>query len=430
MNKFLFTLILLCLSILGEVSVVAQLTVVDRIVAVVGKEPILLSDLNAQVEFYTLNNRVDSSTPGLKQQVLDAMVNEKLMLASAQEDTNIAVREEDITNQLEALIAQRIQQVGSEQRLAELYGMPISRIKREFRDETRKQLMVQMLQQSKFGNIQVSRREVEEFFSQYKDSLPAVPEEVEVYHIFKVPSVSITAKNAIRTKAQHILDSIRAGGDFADFARRYSEDRATATSGGDLGSWHRGQFVAEFEEAVFSLKEGDLSNVVETSRGFHIVQLLERRGDLVHARQILFKVGLDTAGVQETKALLRSLKDSVLNRQAMFADIAKRHSDDKETAPLGGYLGEYPLTQLDKSLQDVVKDLKEGEISEPMEVSAGTTSTGYQVVYVKKRVPEHAMNIQNDWKRIEQLAMQFKRTNEYQKWIKELRSEIYWDIRL
>ena len=430
MTKLIFISTLFFLFTLFPAAASGQQTVLDRIVAVVGKEPILLSDLNAQVEFYALNNHVDPSQSGLKEQVLDAMVNEKLMLTYAQEDTNITVREEDVTTQLDALIAQRVQQVGSEQRLAEIYGMPVSKMKREFRDETRKQLMVQTLQQTKFGSLQSSRREIEDFFAQYKDSLPRIPEQIEVYHIFKIPSVGNATKNLIRAKTQRILDSIKLGADFADFARRYSEDRATAASGGDLGSWRRGQFVAEFEEAVFALKENEVSGVVETSRGFHIIQLLERRGDLVHARQILFKVGLDSTGIIETKIFLNSLRDSVLHAQASFADLAKRYSDDKETAPLGGYLGEYPIAQLDKSLQEVTKELKAGEISEPVEISSTTTSTGYQIVYLTKRTPEHAMSLQDDWKRIEQLATQFKRTNDYQRWLKELRLEIYWDIRL
>src|SRR5713101_3723857 len=141
----------------------AQPEVIDRIVAVVGKEPILLSDLNAQAEFYAFNNHVDPSTPGLKQQVLEALINEKLMLAKALEDTTITVTEDEVTSQLDALVAQRVQQAGSEKKVEELYGMPISKMKRECRDETRKRLLVQYLQEAKFGSIKPSRREVEEF---------------------------------------------------------------------------------------------------------------------------------------------------------------------------------------------------------------------------------------------------------------------------
>ncbi len=406
----------------------ARSQVLDRIVAVVGKEPILLSDLNAQVEFYAFNNRIDASTPGLKQQVLDAMVNEKLMLAKALEDTTISVTEDQVTNQLDALIAQRVQQVGSEKKLEEIYGMPISRMKREFRDETRKQLLVESLRQLKFGDMEVSRREVEEFYAHFKDSLPQVPEELELYHIYKVPKVSSAVKERIKERARRIIDSLRAGGDFADFAKRYSEDPGTGPSGGDLGFVRRGQFLKEFEEAVFSMKEGQISDVIETPLGFHIIQLIERRGEQVHPRHILLKIPHDDSEADSTIAFLKALRDSAMHG-ADFSDLAKRHSEDKESAPLGGLLGRLPITQFDKSVVDVVKNLKEGEISMPVEVPSDKTP-GYQILYLKKRTPEHAMNLDQDWNRIEQLATSYKRTMEYQRWIAQLRSEIYWDMRL
>ena len=179
MNKA-YALITSLFLVLALQPLLAQPVVVDRIAAIVGKEPILLSDVNAQTEYYAFANHVDANTPGLKQQVLDAMINEKLMLAKALEDTTLVVSEDMVTNQLDALIAQRVQQAGSEKKLEDVYNMPISRMKREFRDETRKQLLVQQLQQTKFGDLQASRREVEEFFFQYKDSLPNVPEELEI----------------------------------------------------------------------------------------------------------------------------------------------------------------------------------------------------------------------------------------------------------
>ena len=405
-----------------------QPAVIDRIVAVVGKEPILLSDLSAQAEFYALNNHIDPNTPALKLQVLDAMINEKLILAKALEDTTITVREDEVTSQLEALIAQRIQQVGSEKKLEELYGMPISRMKREFRDETRKQLLIQYLQEAKFGSIQPSRREVEEFYKTFKDSLPTVPEHAEVYHILKIPRASDAAKASVKAKSARILDSIKAGGDFADFARRYSEDPATASSGGDLGSWRRGQFVKDFEEAVFSLKENQISDIVETSRGFHIIQLLERRGEVAHARHILLKIGVDSSAAAAAIAFLKGLKDSIA-QGADFSELAKKYSDDKESGPLGGALGFLPINQFEKSLQDLLRNMREGQVSDPVPVASGSIS-GFQIVYFKKRVPEHSMNLKDDWKQVEQLAASYKRNFEYQKWLKQLRQEIYWEVRL
>lgn len=428
MNNRTPILLLALLLVAGATTLRAQPTVVDRIVAVVGKEPILQSDLDSQVEIYAFSNKLDPTTPGLKGQVLEAMINEKLILAKALEDTTISVSEDQVTNQLDALIAERVRQLGSEKKLEDLYGMPVSRMKREFRDETRKQLLEQSLQQNKFGDIQCSRREVEEFYAQYKDSLPRVPEQLELYHIYRIPKVGEAVRSAIRAKAQHVLDSIRAGGDFADFARRYSEDPATASSGGDLGFVRRGEFFKEFEEAVFSLKEGDVSNVVESPLGFHIIQLVERRGEQVHPRHILFKLQRDPAEVDSTVALLNTVRDSAMHGTS-FIDLAKRYSEDKETAPLGGFLGLLPVTQFDKSVVDAVKDLKPGEISRPVAVPSDK-SNGYQIVELARRIPEHAMNLNDDWPRIEQLAASYKRTTEYQKWLKQLRSEIYWDNRL
>ena len=427
MNKHLIA-IARVLVFLSSAASFAQPTIIDRIVAVVGKEAILVSDLNAQTEFYAFNNQIDPSTTGLKEQVLDAMINDKLILARAVEDTTIVVREEDITNQLDALIAQRIQQVGSEKRLEEVYGMPISKMKREFRNDTRKQLLVQNLQQIKFGDIEVSRREVEEFFDKYKDSLPRVQEELELFHIFRLPRISDADRKIVMEKAQRILDSIKAGGDFADFARRYSDDPGTKSFGGDLGFARRGQFFKEFEEALFALKENQLANIIETPVGMHIMQLLERRGESVHARHILFKIERGQTEENSTKAFLLKLRDSVLHG-ASFSQLAKENSEDKETAPLGGYLGKFSVSQFDKTLLEVVKNMKDGDISDPIQVEYATAK-GYHIVYLKKRIPEHAMNLADDWKRLEQLANANKRNLEYQKWIKQLRSEIFWENRL
>jgi peptidyl-prolyl cis-trans isomerase SurA len=404
--------------------------VLDKVVAVVGKEAIFQSDLKAQTEFYAVSNKVNPESPGLREQVLDAMINEKLLLAEAQRDTNVRVTEDQVTARLDELIAQRIAnpQIGSEKRLEELYGMPVSRMKREFRDEMRKQIMAQQLQQIHFDAVTVSRREVEEFYVTYKDSLPEVPEELEIYHVFRYPRVSAAMRDAILVKARAVLDSIKLGGDFGDFARRYSEDQATASAGGDLGFWKRGEFVPDFEEIVFSLKEGQLSDIVETSRGFHIIQLMERRGEKVNARHILFRAAVDSTSTSEAISFLRSLKDSV-KAGAPFTELAKRYSDDKESGPVGGLIGRLTVDQFDPELVKAAETVQPGEISEPVELTTGSIR-GFHIIYLKERTPKHRMNTAQDWKRLEDMALGFKKNTEYQKWLLELRDKIYWEIRL
>lgn len=418
---------IVALALLTVFQLHAQRRVLDRIVAVVDREIITESELNSQVDFFVVNNRADPNTPNLKQQVLDVIINEKLILARAVEES-VVVTDDEVTQQLDAMIQQRAHQMGSERRLEELYGMPISRMKREFRDDMRKQMLASRLQQTKFGNVQSSRREIEEFFATYKDSLPNVPEELELYHIFILPKAGTETTSLARAKAQKILDSIKAGGDFAEFAKRHSGDAGSASTGGDLGFIRRGQLVKEFEEVVFRLRENELSSVVETSFGFHIIQLLERRGESVRARHILFKIERDESAEQRTIVFLKTLRDSIARGES-FSVLAKRHSEDSETAPLGGYLGTFTIDQVDQSLLATVKTMKAGEISEPVTVKFGN-NTGYHIVYLKSRVPAHPMNLTDDWRRIEQIASTFKRNVEYQKWIAELKQDIFWEIRL
>lgn len=408
-------------------AVAAFAQTLDRVVAVVDNDLILESELNAQVQFFVFNNRVDPNTPGLKDQVLQSMINEKLIVAKAIEDS-VTVTDDEVQQQLDAVIAQRIQQAGSEARLEELWGMPIGRIKREFRDEMRKSLLSQKLQQQRFGVAQISRHEVENFYAAFRDSLPRVNEEVELAHIFIKPRISDDARAAGTALMMALLDSLKAGADFADLARRHSQDPGTASNGGDLGFVRRGQFVKDFETVVFSLSVGQVSGIIETDRGLHIVQLLERRGDAVHARHIMSRIERDRTSDEAAIQLLDSLRARIVAGER-FADIARQYSQDTESNLLGGNLGILDLQSLDQSWLATVEPLAEGEISSPARLTVGSTY-GYHIVWVKKRIPAHTMTLEQDYRKIETIAINYKRTRDYQKWIDELRQSIYWEARL
>ena len=405
----------------------ARAQTLDKIVGVVENDIILESELNAQVQLLVINNKIDPNTPGLKAQVLQSMIDEKLIVAKAIEDS-IVVSDDEVQQQLDNVIQQRIQQFGSEARLEEVYGMPLSKIKREYRDEMRKNLLAQKLQQQKFGTTDISRYDVEDFYRTFKDSLPRVPEEVELAHIYMVPKVSEEAKAAARRKAEALLDSLKAGGDFASLARRYSEDPGSSAQGGDLGMVRRGQFVKEFEAAVFALNEKQISGIIETELGFHIAQLLERRGDAVHVRHILIRVERTKSSDDSTIAFLDRLRDSII-AGASFAELAKRYSERKETAVIGGQLGTFELEQLDKETYAAVAPLKEGEISHPVRLTE-TNKYGYHIILVKKRTPAHAMTLEQDYRRIETLATNYRRSKDYQSWLEDLRKQFYWQSRL
>lgn len=260
----------------------------DKIVAVVGNEIILQSELHLQAAYVAAQRNIEPDSEKLKQTILERMIEEKLLYAQAELDT-IQVSDQDVEMQLENQLNFFISQYGSQDRLEQAYGMGIDKIKRELRDEVRKSLMSQMVQQKEFGQIEVTRREVREFFETNKDSLGTIPEKFELKHIFINPQKSDRLKIRAKEFANTLLDSIKNGADFAKLASENSDDPGSAKQGGDLGFVKRGVFFPEFEAAAFQLEEGELSDVIETPVGFHIIQMLERRGESIKTRHILVK---------------------------------------------------------------------------------------------------------------------------------------------
>jgi peptidyl-prolyl cis-trans isomerase SurA len=186
--------------------------------------------------------------------------------------------------------------------------------------------------------------------------------------------------------------------------------------------------VKEFETAVFALSEKQISGIVETDRGLHIIQLLERRGDAVRARHIMLRIERDKVSDDGAITLLDSLRNALL-AGANFSDLAKKFSEDTETNLVGGNLGTLDLDQLDKSWKASVTSLKAGEISKPERLTVGT-GYGYHIIWVKKRTPPHPMTLDQDYRRLEQIALNNKRTKDLQTWIEELRKKIFWQVRL
>jgi peptidyl-prolyl cis-trans isomerase SurA len=423
MNRFC-TSIFVLLFLFTYLTPAFSQTTLDRIVAIVDKEMITESDLGYAVQLVAMQNRVDPKTPGLRDRVLDGLISEKLILAQALEDS-IVVSDEEVADRLDRQIKMLVQQYGSEQRLEEIYNMPVSRMRRDFREEIRKQLLIQKIRQTREAAMSVSRREVEEFFEANKDSLPTVPMEYTLSHIFIKPKPDSTVIKAVIQKVQAVLDSIKAGGDFAEFAKRYSADPGSAEHGGDLGWFRRGVFEKEFEEAVFALKDGEYSIPVKTTYGYHIIQLLERRGESVHTRHILFTVAQSQANDDSTIAALARLRARVLAGED-FAVLARKYSEDNETKDIGGDLGKIAADQIEANFMETIKQLKPGEISIPAKVPLGT-SYGYQIVFVRAISQEHPMNLSDDYHRLEQFALQYKSNLKYQEWVEELKKNIYWE---
>lgn len=420
--KYLLVLILFTLPIYSQ-------QVGDKIVAVVDNEIILKSELDFRASFEAAQRKVNPSDPEILKAILNQLIEEKLLYAQAELDS-VTVTDDQVTQQLDYQINYFINQYGSRERLEQVYGMPVEKIKRTLRDDTRKNLMADLVRQKKFGTIQVSRYDIEEFYNAYKDSLGIVAEKYQIAHIFQNPKTGERIKQKARELAAMLLDSLKKGGDFAQLARQYSNDPGSASQGGDLGFVKRGVFYPEFEAAAFALAPKQLSGIVESPVGFHIIQLLERRGESINTRHILIKLKADDEADLRSIEFLNEIRDSIVSGKNSFEYYAKKYSDDKENARFGGELGTFEKNQLDKSLLDIIFKMKENDISFPKRLEIDNNTYGYHIVKLIKRIPEHKANLDQDFVEIKRLTEYYKKQKLYSKWMDELKEKIFWEVRL
>jgi len=424
--KIIFSLILL--TFIFYTNLPAQ-RIVDKIVAIVDNEIITKSELEFQTNLFAAQRNITAVDDNLKSQILNQMIESKLLYAQAELDS-IIVTEDEVDGRLDMQLDYFIKQYGSREKVEEVYGMSIEKIKRELRDEVRKNLMVQRVQETKFGAIEAKRRDIEMFFENNKDSLGLIPEKVTISHIFVNPKASDRVKKKYYDLAKSLRDSILAGADFSALAIKYSEDPGSAAQGGDLGFVQRGVFYPEFEAVAFSLSPNELSNIVESPVGYHIIQLLERRGESIKTRHILIKIKGDSEDDLKTIEFLSDIRDSIISNANTFAYYAEKYSDDKQTSNFGGTIGTFELGQLDKNLLDAIGTLKEGNISFPKRIQVDQTTYGYHIVRLDKRSPEHVPTLETDYQEIKQLADFQKKQEYYKNWIVEIKEKIYWEIRL
>ena len=407
----------------------SQNEVIDKVIAVVDNEIILQSELDFQISIFASQRGMDPKSPELKRQILNSMIDEKLVYAQAELDS-IIITDAEISQRIDYQIQVLQQQYGSIANIENMYGMPLEKIKRELREDVRKNLMVQHLREKNFAPVEATRREVEEFFENFKDSLGMIPEKLRIYHIFRNPKTTDRLKKQYSDFAQAVLDSIKQGASFEDMAKKYSEDPGSKTFGGDLGFVKRGVFYPQFEAAAFALEVGEISEIIETPVGYHIIELLERRGESIHTRHILFKFKTDENADLETIEFLTELRDSVINVTNTFQFYAKKYSEDKETAPFSGDLGTFYINQLDKNLLEVVSKLKQGEISFPKRIDYGQGTYGYHIVFLQSRIPQHPASLEEDYTELKRLADEYKKQKQYEKWLASLKDKIYWEVRL
>ncbi len=400
-----------------------QEQLIEGIAAVVGNEIVLVSDIEQYVQNYVIQNRINIRNNSemlkkLQSEVLDKLIEQKIMLTKADEDT-IQADEREVDRRVDEHINYLIQQVGSEEKLEEAFQMPIKKIRRNLRTDVSDRLKIEMLRRQKFAGVKITRQEVETFFKNYQDSIPQRKETVNISHILKQVKAGQSSSSTALEKIKEIKAKLDAGADFAELARKYSEDPASAQRGGDLGFTKRGDFVREFEEVAYALSENEVSDIVQTQFGYHIIKLMERRGEQIRTSHILIRLTPSENDEQEVIAELKEIRQKILDG-ASFDSMAVKYSDDENVAEDKGNLGLWEVDNLAlPAFKQVVSTLQPGEISEPFK-----TEFGYHILKLNSRQDARRLTLDSDWEQIQQMALNYKIEQEYLKWIQTIKKDI------
>jgi len=406
--------------------------VVDEIIVRVDDYIVLRSELESTyLDILSRGERISGNT---KCAVLKDLITNKLLVAKAEIDS-ILVEDGQVDQELNSRMALIINQVGSEDEIEKYYNKTIAEFKKELFDDIKEQLIVRKMRQEILADVVVSPEEVKDFYESVpRDSLPYFSTQVKVSQIVKVPEVGKEQKDKTRGELLKIRDKILNGESFEILATLNSQDPGSAQNGGNLGFVGRGSFQPEFEAAVFKLKEGEISMPVETEFGFHLIQLIEKRGNLFNSRHILLQPEFSDSDIQRTKDFLDSLKGLAYSDSVTFEELAREYSDDKFTSSFGGYFTDAMgsenvlVEELDPVIFFTIDTMDVSQISVPFESRTDDGKIAYKLIFFKEKIPPHLGNLEEDYQRFRNFTLNRKQGIELDRWFEKARKEIFINV--
>ncbi|HLR32330.1 MAG TPA: peptidylprolyl isomerase [Fodinibius sp.] len=449
MNRMYPTLLLVFSLLVTPLLSLAQessTSTIDKIVAVVNDHIILKSDVDQQVQQYLMQMQQQNQQVPFGEDMWYAMlqniVDRNIKLEQAERDS-VEVTNQQVDQQIDQRIMQSVQQLGSEAELEKQMGKSIIQIKADLRDNYREQMTVQRLEQLKREEIQITRPEVRKYFDSIpKDSLPTIPEQVSLSQIVITPPPLEDARQEALELAKQLRDSLLNHGESIEELAQIYSDGPAASDGGRLPLISLDDLVSEYSAAAAALEPGEISEVVESPFGFHVIRLNKRVGEQIDTNHILISIDEESYDDQAAIDRLEQIKDSIQTREDLsFADVARKYSEDPNTAPLGGRLlnpqtGERMLSleQMDPALYRIVLLLQnEGEISEPKSFQmgqSGDSQRAFRIVRLNRHVAEHTANFEQDYDRIKAAALQAKQQRMLASWVAGLRDEMYVEYKI
>jgi peptidyl-prolyl cis-trans isomerase SurA len=398
--------------------------VIDEVIAIVGDEIVTKSSLETQYLQYI--SQGEKVTDDLRCVIMEDLLFQKLLLNQAKIDS-VEVTDGQVESEMERRLRYFIGQIGSEKALEAYYKKSIDQIKAELRESLKEQLLIQTMQDKITADVSVTPSEVTDFFNTFpKDSLPLINSEVEVAQIVKYAPISNESKEYAKERLREFKERIRKGEQLSTIAVLYSDDKGSAKKGGEIGYIGRAEVEPEFAQAAFKLKPGQISEVFSTRYGYHIVELIDRKGEKVNVRHILIKPTIDYVGLEKLKVELDSIAKVIQNDTITFSQMAQKYSEDEESKNNGGlilnpYSGTsiFQADQLDPSLFFVIDKMEVGEISAAFSTSDQRNREGYRIIKLTKRSEPHTANLDDDYQKLKNVATQQKEQEVVQKWIED-----------
>lgn len=421
------------LLLLFMMNVQAQNKSVDKVIAVLGSEVILLSELNQQYVMYL--NSGNPPDEKVKCYIMQQMLVQHLLKQQAEIDS-VMVDDKQVDDELERRMRYQMQRAGGQDKLEEFLNKSVLQYKDELRPDVKDQLQANKMQGTITEKVSITPSEVKKYFDSYKkDSLPDIPAEYEVGEITLNPELTKAEKQRYMDKLDAIRLRVKSGEDFGFLAKTYSEDPGSAPEGGDLGFFSRGDMAKEFTAWSFKLKAGEISPVFETEFGFHVLQVIERRGEQVHARHILIRPQNTPQSLDRAKLHADSIYTNIMDKKLSFSTAASLYSADKESKYNGGMIlfadnvtartTFIPADKLDPKVYQVIDTMKVGEISKPVPFTGQDGKQGYKIVFLKSSVPAHKGNLDQDYTKFKEKAQQQKSDRVMSEWFEKRRKNIY-----
>lgn len=421
-----------CLLVLGAffITLTAAAQLLDGTIANVGTRQLLYSDVEMELVRARMQNVQFQKNSACG--VLESLLIHYMLLDQADLDS-IPQPNLENSQEIEQRLAHFIQQAGSEEALEKQYGRNLKEIRKEMAQLLSEQRRSEQVRAKVVDKVLVTPSEVEEFYrAQPKDSLEMLPEQFVYRQLVLSPIAATEAEFQVKEKLLNLRERILKGERFSTLAVAYSEDRASAIKGGEMGYMPREGFVKPFADAAFALGEGQVSPIVKTEYGYHLIQMIGKKGKLVNVRHILMRPAYSSDVIAKTAERLDSIKNLVANDSLTFAEACLRYSDDKDTRLNGGFALNLQngSTELDKEVMlpvdyYAIKEMKVGQMSAPFESRDRVGNVVVKVIRLEKIIPPHQMNLKDDYAMVQKLAKAKKETKVFDQWVEKKQKNMY-----